>query len=98
MPAEVPALCETWRWVFREGIAPELPDAGLRALRDACRADSPCLVQLETVLPAAVAFRHAEPEAACPLGFALWQGGGLDSVEAVWEASGRLLERAALHI
>jgi hypothetical protein len=41
-----------WKTIWREGIAPRIPRAGLEALRAALAKDSKQLVQSHTVVPA----------------------------------------------
>ncbi len=77
-------MAERWQEVFRIGIAPQLSDAGLEALAVALRDDSPQLLQGCTTepppLPCVMDFR---PEAACLIGYAGWQGDGLNTVSEV---------------
>lgn len=69
----VPMLA-AWQECWREGIAPQLPTAGLRALARALEADDPRLLQGQTTQPVPVICCTAWPcEKACPVAFALWQ-------------------------
>lgn len=59
-----------WRLVWREGLAPVLPTAGLRALADALRTDDPRLTQGSTTTPPPLMCAQTWPcEAACVLGY-----------------------------
>jgi hypothetical protein len=72
---------ETWRRVFREGVAPVLSTKGLAALRLALLRDDSRLTQGCTTTPPAMPWVQDWPcEGACLLGFAGWQGDGLKSV------------------
>lgn len=42
---------ESWRSTWRNGFAPTMPTTGLKALRDALRADDPRLTQGSTTTP-----------------------------------------------
>jgi hypothetical protein len=77
---------ESWREVWRVGLAPVISTAGLVALRDALRSDDPRLVQHATTLPLITdETRHEPPEAACAVGFCGWMADDLESVDAVDE-------------
>ena len=95
---------ESWRKVWRDGVAPILPTAGLEALREALANDAPRLAQGSTTTPPPLLCVQDWPvEAACALGFCGWQGEGLISVgevdeffaRACFEADQRLGEPAA---
>ena len=81
-------LCD-WREVWTHGIAPELTHASLVQLAAALRRDDPAVIQGATVRgvdydpQATVRNLDAPPACACPLGFALWQGEGLETVFSV---------------
>jgi hypothetical protein len=80
---------EAWRRVWRQGIALSLSTPGLLALRQALVTNDPRLVQGYTAFPVANAEGSAPPAAACPLGFAGWQGDGLETIDAIEEAFAR---------
>jgi hypothetical protein len=65
-----------WRLVWREGLAPILPTAGLEALARALRDDDPRLTQGSTTTPPPLMCVAGWPvEAACAVGFCGWQDG-----------------------
>ena len=77
---------ESWRKVWREGVAPQLSPAGLDALRRALVNDDPRLLQGATTSPPPLeCVRDWPVEAACVLGFCGWQGEGLETVAEVEE-------------
>jgi hypothetical protein len=77
---------ETWRKVWREGIAPQLSTPGLAALRNALRSDDPALLQGCTTSPPPLACVQDWPvEGACPVGLCGWRGDGLETVAEVEE-------------
>ncbi len=77
---------EAWRNVWRNGIAPQLSTKGLEALAQACREDSPKLIQGATTSPPPLqCVQDWDTEAACLIGFAGWQGDGLKTVADVEE-------------
>lgn len=81
---------ESWRLIWRKGIAPTLPTAGLEALGEALRTDDPRLVQGSTTTPPPLMCVAGWPvEAACAIGFCGWQGAGLVSVGEVEQFFGR---------
>jgi len=95
---------ESWRKVWREGMAPQLSPAGLEALRRALMNDDVRLLQGATTTPPPLQCVQDWPvEAACVLGFCGWQGEGLETVaqveeffaRACFEADQRLGEPAA---
>jgi hypothetical protein len=95
---------ESWRKVWREGMAPQLSPAGLEALRRALLNDDARLIQGATTTPPPLACVQDWPvEAACVLGFCGWQGDQLETVaqveeffaRACFEADQRLGEPAA---
>lgn len=66
---------ESWRTVFRKGLAPLLSDLNLAALRDGLLKDDPRLLQGATTTPPPLACVQDWPtEAACLIGYAAWQG------------------------
>jgi hypothetical protein len=82
---------ESWRKVWREGLAPHVSTAGLEALRRALLADDGRLVQGATTVPPPLMCVQDWPvEAACVLGFCGWQGDGLETVGEVEEYFARM--------
>jgi hypothetical protein len=95
---------ESWRKVWREGLAPEVSTPGLDALRQALIHDDPRLLQGATTAPPPLQCVQDWPvEGACGLGYCGWQGDGLETVaqveeffaKACFEADRRLGEPAA---
>jgi hypothetical protein len=77
---------ESWRKVWREGMAPQLSPAGLEALRHALLTDDARLLQGATTTPPPLqCVQDWAVEAACALGFCGWQGEGLETVAEVEE-------------
>src|SRR5437868_5688594 len=77
---------ESWRKVWREGIAPQLSLAGLRALARALIQNDPRLLQGGTTAPPPLhCMRDSAVEAACGVGYCGWQGSGLQTVGKVEE-------------
>jgi hypothetical protein len=77
---------ESWRKVWRDGMAPQLSVAALTALQRALQNDDPRLIQGATTSPPPLeCVRDWPVEAACVLGFCGWQGEGLESVAEVEE-------------
>ncbi len=86
---------ESWRAVWRRGIAPSLSDAGLAALKVALTNDSPQLLQGATTSPPPLPCVHDwPPEAACLIGFCGWKGEGLTTVTEVEEYFSRVCAAA----
>ena len=82
---------ESWRKVWRDGLAPLVSTAGLEALRSALQCDDARLLQGATTTPPPLQCVQDWPvEAACALGFCGWQGEGLESVAEVEEYFARL--------
>jgi hypothetical protein len=76
---------EQWRRVWREGLAPQLPTAGLEALGQAlARDDSRLIQQFTTNLPSLRFLRNEKVEATCALGYCGWQGEGLKRLGQVF--------------
>ena len=109
--AEIPARreedgsMESWRKVWRDGLAPILSTHGLRALRRALVNDDARLTQGSTTSPPPLQCVLDWPvEGACVMGFCAWQGDGLETVGEVeeyfaricFEADQRLGEPAAV--
>lgn len=77
---------ESWRKVWREGVAPLLSSSGLEALQRALKSDDARLLQGATTTPPPLQCVQDWPvEAACALGFCGWQGDGLETVAEVEE-------------
>jgi hypothetical protein len=78
---------ESWRKVWREGAAPQLSTKGLLALRDALLTDDPRLIQGVSTMPPPpeCGVQDLPCEAACLIGYAGWQGDGLNTVGEVEE-------------
>ncbi len=75
---------ESWRKVWRTAIGPYLSTAGLEALRQALVTDDPRLIQHHTCEPVGLMCLQDFPvEKACALGYAAWQGDGLETVGEV---------------
>lgn len=75
---------ESWKKVWRDGLAPLLSTRGLESLRQALARDDFRLIQNSTCCPPpAEVFQDEEVEGACALGFCAWQGSGLDTVGEV---------------
>jgi hypothetical protein len=82
---------ESWRKVWREGLAPHLSTEGLEALARALASDDPRLLQGATTTPPPLQCVQDWPvEAACVLGYCGWQGDGLETVAEVEEFFARL--------
>jgi hypothetical protein len=95
---------ESWRKVWRDGLAPQLSRAALAALRGGLMRDDPQLLQGATTSPPPLAYvQDWAVEAACALGYCGWQGEDLETVAEVeeffarvcYEADQRLGEPAA---
>lgn len=95
---------ESWRKVWREGFAPVLSTAGLKALRNALAKDDSRLTQGSTTTPPPLQCVLDWPcEGACVVSYPGWQGEGLETVGEVeqyfarvcWACDNRLGEPAA---
>lgn len=81
---------ESWRKVFRDGLAPILSDNALAALAAGLRADDKTLIQGATTTPPPLSCcQDWDVEAACPIGYAYWRGDGLNLIGEVEEAFAR---------
>jgi hypothetical protein len=79
-----PVPPDPWQRVFRNGMAPQLPTAGLVALRDALASKDARLIHGATTMPPPLQCCEPLPvEACCPVCFAGWQGAGLRTVAEV---------------
>jgi hypothetical protein len=77
---------ESWKRVWREGLAPLLSDEALLALQGALVADDVSLVQGATTTPPPLSTVADWPvEGACVLGYCGWRGEGLVTVGEVEE-------------
>lgn len=84
-------MMESWREVWREGLAPLLSRDALVALRNALQRDDPRLIQGATTCPPPLQNVQDWPtEAACALGYCGWQGEELDTVGEVEEFFARM--------
>jgi hypothetical protein len=82
---------DSWRMVWREGVAPQLSTAGLEALLCGLRENDPALVQGSTTAPPPVqCMQECGVEGACAIGYAAWMGDGLETVGAVEEFFARV--------
>jgi len=82
---------ESWRKVWREGLAPALTAQGLEALRRALLTDDSHLIQGATTTPPPLLCVQDRPvEAACAVGYCGWQGDGLERVAQVEEFFARV--------
>ncbi len=72
---------ESWRTCWRDGFAPCLSLPALEALKTAVLTDDTRLCQGGTTVPAPLSFVLDWPcEGACAVGYAGWQGDGLETV------------------
>lgn len=94
---------ESWRKVWREGVAPSLSTPELEVLQQALVADDKRLLQGATTSPPPMmAVQNWPVEAACAIGFCGWQAEDLDTVAEVeeyfakkcWEIDQRLGQHA----
>lgn len=77
---------ESWRTVWRQGVAPLMPTKGLQALAKALTDDDSRLLQGATTTPPPLQCVQDWPvEAACGVGFCGWQGNDLETVAEVDE-------------
>jgi hypothetical protein len=83
---------ESWKHVFRRGIAPFLPTRGLQALSLALATNDKRVLQSATTSPPPLAcVSDWTVEAACPIGFCGWQNGeGLNTVVEVEQFFGNV--------
>jgi hypothetical protein len=77
---------ESWRKVWRDGLAPQLSAAALDTLRTGLKNNDPRLLQGATTTPPPLQCVQDWPvEAACALGYCGWQGERLETVAHVEE-------------
>jgi hypothetical protein len=77
---------ESWRQVWRSGLAPQISTTGLQVLRRALIDDDARLLQGSTVTPPPLQCAQELPvEQACALAYCGWQGEGLETVADVEE-------------
>lgn len=82
---------ESWRNVWRKGVAPLLSVESLESLRQGLVNDDPRLLQGATTSPPPLQCVQDWPvEAACALGYCGWQGDGLETVAEVEEFFARM--------
>lgn len=82
---------ESWRKVWREGVAPNLSTEALEALRIALENNDPRLIQGATTIPAPLTCMQDWPvEGGCAIGFCGWQGEHLANVGEVEEFFARM--------
>src|SRR5207253_4862150 len=82
---------ESWRNVWRQGVATLLSTESLESLREALATDDPRLLQGATTTPPPLQCVQDWPvEAACALGYCGWQGDGLETVAEVEEFFARM--------
>lgn len=80
-----------WQLAWRRGIAPNLSDGGLLALKKALETADPTFIQgASTQLPPLQPVQDWPVEAACAICFAGWKGDGLGTVGEVEEFFARV--------
>jgi hypothetical protein len=90
---------DSWRKVWRDGLAPLISTEALEALRSALANDDVRLLQGATTTPPPLQCVQDWPvEAACVLGFCGWQGEGLETVAEVEEYFARLCYEVDLRL
>jgi hypothetical protein len=90
---------DSWRKVWRDGLAPLISTEALEALRKALANDDVRLLQGATTTPPPLQCVQDWPvEAACVLGFCGWQGEGLETVAEVEEYFARLCYEVDLRL
>ncbi len=82
---------ESWKKVWREGLAPLLSDEALNALKEGLANDDPSLIQGATSSPPPL---HCVADwplvGACLVGYCGWKGDGLETVGEVEEWFARM--------
>ena len=82
---------ESWKHVWRKGVAPLLSTESLEALREALVHDDPRLLQGATTSPPPLQCVQDWPvDGACALGYCGWRGDGLETVAEVEEFFARM--------
>src|SRR5687768_10861154 len=82
---------ESWKHVWRKGVAPLLSTESLESLRQALVHDDPHLLQGATCSPPPLQCVQDWPvEGACALGYCGWRGDGLETVAEVEEFFARM--------
>ncbi len=82
---------ESWRRVWREGLAPLVTEHSLEALGRALRNDDDRLIQGSTTYPLPLPSNEEEAvESACAVSYVGWQGEGLETVGEVEEFFARM--------
>src|SRR5437773_12426778 len=90
-------MMESWRKVWRDGLAPQLSLHALQALRQGLLADDPRLQQGATTSPPPLQCVQDWPvEKACALAYCGWQGDGRETVAEVEEFFARACAEADL--
>jgi hypothetical protein len=86
---------ETWRKVWRKGLAPLLSTEGLSALRRGLICNDERLMQGATVSPPPLQCVADWPvDSACALGYCGWRGEGLETVAGVEDYFTRVCSQA----
>jgi len=82
---------ESWKKVWREGVAPLLSDESLETLQRGLSSDDGRLLQGATTCPPPLACVQDWPvEGACVLGYCGWRGEGLETIGEVEEFFARM--------
>ena len=82
---------ESWKHVWRKGVAPLLSAESLESLRQALVNDDPRLLQGATTSPPPLQCVQDWPvDGACALGYCGWRGDGLETVAEVEEFFARM--------
>lgn len=77
---------DAWEKVLRDGFLPGMSRTAKEALLEACLSDDPRLTQGSTTTPPPLMCVQDWPcEGACAVGFAGWQGDGIEAVGGVEE-------------
>ncbi len=86
---------ESWKRVWREGVAPNLSEKALLALQRGLMTDDPHLLQGATTTPPPLQCVADWPcEGGCLLAYPCWQGEGLSTIREVEEAFAQLCYQA----
>ncbi len=76
---------DSWREVWRVGVALQLSELGLLALQRALQKDDPRLLQGATVSPPP-SLPDCTPDGACPVAFGCWHGDDLGTIGDISDA------------